>query len=423
MKNSILFLAFFASFSAFSQQNPFNGALSFDVSNNATFAEKLIADSVISPLLRTNILYKGSNRILDFYGTDNLFFGINAGNNTLSGTLNHYFGNQAGKSTTTGANNIYFGYQSGYSSTTSHDNLAIGNYALYSTGNNGNFNTAIGYGSCYTNSTADSNLCVGYYSGRYTSGNSNTLLGTRAGYGVTGNVYSHNTAVGYQGLFSSTTGSRNTALGYSAGYSNAAGNNNVFIGYKAGYSETGSDKLYIDNSTTSSPLIYGDFVSDSLTVNGDLVVSGDVNYSPPHGSYIFDSQTLTIAIATAEVFVDLTNGTNNLFTVDESVNITFAGDSATIQTGYAGDYEASWGIMFEGSNDKDYRVVLVKNHVTKVYPVRSQAGKGAGRSMNLEGFTYLKSLVAGDDIKLIITSDDASDPVVMSGYLYLRKSH
>jgi hypothetical protein len=39
----------------------------------------------------------------------------------------------------------------------------------------------------------------------------------------------------------------------------ATGNGNIFIGYNAGSYETGSNKLYIANSNTSKPLIYGDF--------------------------------------------------------------------------------------------------------------------------------------------------------------------
>jgi len=37
-----------------------------------------------------------------------------------------------------------------------------------------------------------------------------------------------------------------------------------FIGYQSGFNESGSNKLYIDNSNTTTPLIYGDFSKDSL---------------------------------------------------------------------------------------------------------------------------------------------------------------
>jgi hypothetical protein len=39
----------------------------------------------------------------------------------------------------------------------------------------------------------------------------------------------------------------------------------VFLGYSAGSAETGSNKLYIDSSSTSSPLIGGDFSARTLT--------------------------------------------------------------------------------------------------------------------------------------------------------------
>jgi hypothetical protein len=79
----------------------------------------------------------------------------------------------------------------------------------------------------------------------------------------------NNTAVGQGALYSNKSGSSNTALGVQAGYK-ATGKLNVFIGYKAGFSEKKSNKLYIDNSSTSSPLIYGDFLKNTLTVNGKM---------------------------------------------------------------------------------------------------------------------------------------------------------
>ncbi len=68
-------------------------------------------------------------------------------------------------------------------------------------------------------------------------------------------------------------------IGQSAGYLGTTGSNNVMIGYQAGYSETGSNKLYIDNSNTTSPLIYGDFANDELTINGTLkTITGGAGY-------------------------------------------------------------------------------------------------------------------------------------------------
>jgi hypothetical protein len=96
--------------------------------------------------------------------------------------------------------------------------------------------------------------------------------------GVSNTSGYHNLIVGNGSGYSNTTGIENTMLGYMAGSSNFTGSNNVFLGYQAGYSETGSNKLYIDSSNTSTPLIYGDFSSNYLRFNGTV----GINISPTH---------------------------------------------------------------------------------------------------------------------------------------------
>ncbi len=67
----------------------------------------------------------------------------------------------------------------------------------------------------------------------------------------------------------------NVYLGSEAGYENISGSNNVFIGYQSGYSETGSNKLYIENSNSSAPLIYGEFDDDQVAINGGATELSD----------------------------------------------------------------------------------------------------------------------------------------------------
>ena len=43
-----------------------------------------------------------------------------------------------------------------------------------------------------------------------------------------------------------------------------------FLGYNSGRNETGSNKLYIENSNSSTPLIGGDFSTNKLGVNTDI---------------------------------------------------------------------------------------------------------------------------------------------------------
>lgn len=64
-------------------------------------------------------------------------------------------------------------------------------------------------------------------------------------------------------------GHHNVYLGCNAGLS-ATGDYNIFFGYQAGENETGSNKLYIANSETDTPLIYGEFDNNLVAVNGTV---------------------------------------------------------------------------------------------------------------------------------------------------------
>jgi hypothetical protein len=103
-----------------------------------------------------------------------------------------------------------------------------------------------------------------------TTGGFNTAIGDDAQLANT--TGSYNVSNG-NGTLNSANGDSNTAIGYRAGYTNATGSGNVMIGHKAGYNETGSNKLYISNGDTASPLIHGDFSSGEVTINGSLTVN------------------------------------------------------------------------------------------------------------------------------------------------------
>lgn len=173
-----------------------------------------------------------------------------------------------------GSTNTLFGKYAGYNLGNlgnDDDDYAtfIGAYAGYNTQDGTSSNTFVGYGAGYSNTTGNLNTFIGRSAGYYnTTGYANTFMGRSAGYkNTTGNL---NTIMGNLAGYYNTTGYSNTFMGYWAGYSNTTGSGNVFLGYSAGYYETGSNKLYIDNSSTSTPLIYGDFSTDTLTVNGKL---------------------------------------------------------------------------------------------------------------------------------------------------------
>jgi len=106
----------------------------------------------------------------------------------------------------------------------------------------------------------------GLESGRATTtGKKNTFIGTYAGR-------------------TNIIGDSNVFLGFNAGY-DVLGSSNVCIGYEAGKNETGSAKLYIDNSNTASPLIHGDFLTNILTINGNLNMSNNDIYGVNKGTF------------------------------------------------------------------------------------------------------------------------------------------
>jgi hypothetical protein len=119
--------------------------------------------------------------------------------------------------------------------------------------NTGGFGAFVGYRAGYNNQ-GDHNTFIGRWAGNSnTTGYRSTLVGSNAG-------QSHKSGVG------------NVFLGYEAGRYCSTGTYNVFIGYQAGRFENGSSKLFIDNSQTGSPLIYGEFDNDILSINGDVGV-------------------------------------------------------------------------------------------------------------------------------------------------------
>jgi hypothetical protein len=97
-------------------------------------------------------------------------------------------------------------------------------------------------------------------------------------------------------------------VGSGSGSSNI-GSSNVFIGNQAGSAEAGSNKLYIDNSNTTSPLIYGDFTdgSEVLAFNGKV----GINTMSP-SCYLNTSSTIGSAIGNTSEIANFTLTAGNV---------------------------------------------------------------------------------------------------------------
>lgn len=167
-----------------------------------------------SPVLNSSnsIAYVGLNAgNLASTGTNNTFIGVGAGHVNGGGQDNTFVGFNAGNANTLGQSNAFFGVSAGQANTTGFQNVFSGQLAGASN----------------------------------TTGFENTFIGEQAG---------ANNAVGAQ----------NTYLGFFSGQANSSGSGNVFIGFSAGAGEQGNNKLYIANSNTVSPLIYGDFTAKKV---------------------------------------------------------------------------------------------------------------------------------------------------------------
>ncbi|MBK7087227.1 MAG: hypothetical protein IPH53_22340 [Flavobacteriales bacterium] len=168
----------------------------------------------------------------------------------------------------TGSSNTALGQNALTTNTTGGYNTALGPKPMKTTGN---YNTAVGLGVLYWNTTGANNTATGVHSLVYNgTGSNNTASGVHA---LLENVNGdQNSAFGVAALANNESGSTNVAIGASALEQNLIGSGNVALGYQAGQAELASDRLYIDNSATATPLIYGEFDNDFVRINHNLGV-------------------------------------------------------------------------------------------------------------------------------------------------------
>jgi hypothetical protein len=216
-------------------------------------------------------------------GVYNTFVGFSSGQFITSGTSNTFVGTSSGELNTTGFHNVFIGSHAGRNNSTGFGNVFVGVEAGLNNAEAIN-NVFVGGQSGQTNTTGVSNTFLGAGSGQAnTSGSNNVLLGFQAG----------NTIQGFG----------NVIVGAQAG-SNASGAGNVFLGHQAGKNEAGDNKLYIANSDTATPLIYGDFSANKIGIGG---MSG---FPTTAGSVNVSAYSLFVkgGILTEEVRVQLQSG-------------------------------------------------------------------------------------------------------------------
>lgn len=183
-----------------------------------------------------------------------------------------------------GDNNVAVGFLSGFNSIGSR-NIFVGRQAGQE--NDHSDNVFVGDLAGRWNSDGYKSVMVGAQAGQYdTLSIQNVYIGYQAGQGGSNLNFRHqkrnNVMIGERAGFS-VQGDNNTILGYRAGEL-STGEGNIFIGKQAGRNEANDNRLYVDNSDTSTPLIYGNLDQDSLVINGKLSVNSEYTFPEIDGS-------------------------------------------------------------------------------------------------------------------------------------------
>ncbi|RWX03488.1 hypothetical protein [Flavobacterium cerinum] len=186
-------------------------------------------------------------------GGSSTYYGHQAGK-VSTGSANTFLGYIVGPINSTGSGNTFIGQNVGAKNTTGGYNIFMGSYTAINN-STGEFNTFLGTNASNGNTTGNENVAIGYFAGMSNkTGNGNVFLGCNSGGG-------------------GAVSMNNTHLGYTAGQG-SLGSRNVFLGNAAGRQSTENDKLFIDNTSTATPLIWGDFALDQVKLNGKVGVGG-----------------------------------------------------------------------------------------------------------------------------------------------------
>jgi trimeric autotransporter adhesin len=205
-------------------------------------------------------------------------------------------GLKSGRLGNSSENNISYGYKTLTANVSGFYNSAFGREAL-SVNISGYENSAFGYMVLQRSFSAINNSGFGSQAlAINTVGSNNTAIGTHTL--MANRTGISNTAIGSLALEASN-GDNNTALGYAAGSKNN-GAGNVFIGSNAAANSTNANNtLVVANSSTSYPLIAGDFTANggALTINGTAAASS-VAYAPANASTLNINGSVAASVLT-----------------------------------------------------------------------------------------------------------------------------
>ncbi|MCK4980683.1 MAG: tail fiber domain-containing protein, partial [Candidatus Delongbacteria bacterium] len=274
--------------------------------------------------------------------------------------FNTFVGTNAGYNSNM-SDNTFVGYAAGYSNVDGACNAILGDFAS-AFNVSGDHNSIFGHGAGINLIAGNDNTFMGYWAGMGTSGSNsyyNCFFGSEAGKDVSGNS--------------------NVMLGRQSGLLNQTGSGNVFVGNQAGYQETGSNKLYISNSTTATPLIYGDFLFNNryLRINGEnlwinnieasttnLTIDGNDGYIKQLRFYEAGAYKAGFGWSGSSDYIFLyEGGTNSFSSKGGLIGIRTVSPQAYLHVGLAGEVNATEGGGFILGPTASYNLSMDENEI------------------------------------------------------------
>jgi hypothetical protein len=295
-------------------------------------------------------------------------------------------------SLTTASKTVAVGYTALSSLTTGGNNTAVGADALF-TNATGNYNTALGFAAARQGSRSNDvslgyragiygigtsgNVSIGFRAGEHVSDIDNVLIGNQAGFGASDSNFDQTVAVGAFALQQLTTGADNVAVGHQAGTALTTGGSNVLIGYKAGSTlTTESNKLYIENSSSTTPLIYGDFGSSTRRV-------GIEESSPMSTLHVKDEASIgRNGVDTGRLILRSSGGPTIEFTGTGVVDTTTGGTSAGIRFEDTSGYTGKQRYVAFASGTAGLINIERSNHATNIGGLKVQQQNSLGTNGN-----------------------------------------
>ena len=286
----------------------------------------------IDPYAISGDVAVGWRTLMNDVSGSNTAVGNRAMSANTSGSSSCAFGYAAMLNNTSGYNNTAMGIEALLNNTTGFDNTAVGAAALANQTTGAHTNVAIGANALTNNLIGDANTAVGTNALEYATGTGDVNnLQVAMGYQtLMQNLGSGNTAIGGQALQSDTPGQGNTACGYNAAeFYN--GSNSVIIGAQTIInSHSLRDGILDIGSPAADSLIYGDFVHDTIVLNGHVKLKDVQGIGPlpgiAAGVGAGTSPTIAIVGTTLGGIISVTTGSTP--STGAVVTITFANSFA-----------------------------------------------------------------------------------------------